>query len=698
MKLYILVIDTPNFNRTVPINMYNFEIYLENGTQLKDLSSLYDSKIVVSSNIKNLDIINYEKAKEFNELGYDIYNKSNSFYTDNCAPASENGNDITLDDRMKNYYPSDATLCNEGCEYSNANFESQRIVCECSINANYSNSNEEENEEEIDESYLHYFLSFINYKIILCYNLFFEFTSFYYNAGFYISFTTLIVSSILMSIFWTDGIRKIKLLFFKNIPTKEKLKELYKKQNENQSNNLKDNNKKKRINHKMDTKKTKLNPPKKGDYLYKEEIREFKIDSNNDNNNNNNNNEEKKQNKIRSLYQEEVREIIIESNNNEEKKETKNDSNNNEEQKEIKNDLKKEEDFNKIRKDKKNNTTKNAEITRKESDLNVKPKMENIKSIISEKKKKKDRKWTKHYSSKKTTSKRLHYSNILNKLDDYSNELNFSNSQSKREIYNINITSNSNQIKQKLETEFEIDLNFDHLIISRNDREIEKNEINNVPFRQALRIDNRSFFEIIISVVIKEIEILGLYFYRSPYSHYSLTISIYLLESLLDLTLNFLLYSDDVVSEKYNNNGEISMLTSLTLSLISNIVSSIMVFMISKLANYTEIMESILKEVKYKKKYLRSIFRFIKYIKIKLGAFFFFELILTVLMTYYLFIFCTVYHNSQGSIIANYFYGIGISLATSFGLTLIISLMRFLGIKYRNIRLYNFSKYLFDHF
>ena len=162
--------------------------------------------------------------------------------------------------------------------------------------------------------------------------------------------------------------------------------------------------------------------------------------------------------------------------------------------------------------------------------------------------------------------------------------------------------------------------------------------------------------------------------------------------------MNFLLYSDDVVSEKYNNNGEISMLTSLTLSLISNIVSSIMAFMISKLANYTEIMESILKEVKYKKKYLRSIFRFIKYIKIKLGAFFFFELILTVLMTYYLFIFCTVYHNSQGSIIANYFYGIGISLATSFGLTLIISLMRFLGIKYRNIRLYNFSKYLFDHF
>ena len=90
--------------------------------------------------------------------------------------------------------------------------------------------------------------------------------------------------------------------------------------------------------------------------------------------------------------------------------------------------------------------------------------------------------------------------------------------------------------------------------------------------------------------------------------------------------------------------------------------------------------------------------RFVKYIKLKLGIFFFFELVLIVLMTYYLFIFCTVYHESQGSIIANYFYGIGISLVTSIGLTIIISLMRFLSIKYKNLRLYNFSKYLFEHF
>ena len=148
-------------------------------------------------------------------------------------------------------------------------------------------------------------------------------------------------------------------------------------------------------------------------------------------------------------------------------------------------------------------------------------------------------------------------SNDSEKIDDKINKDN---------NYNGNITNNSDYI-------LNIDFTFEHLI-EKNDDEIERNELNDISYRQALRIDNRHLFEIFTSVFIKEIEILNIFYYRSPYYHFSLAISIYLLESLLDLTLNFLLYSDDVVSEKYNNNGEISFITSLTLSLISNIVSS----------------------------------------------------------------------------------------------------------------------------
>ena len=58
-----------------------------------------------------------------------------------------------------------------------------------------------------------------------------------------------------------------------------------------------------------------------------------------------------------------------------------------------------------------------------------------------------------------------------------------------------------------------------------------------------------------------KIGLLNLFCNRSPYIHLSLTISIYLFELLLDLTLNCFLYTDDVVSEKYHNNGSLSMFT-----------------------------------------------------------------------------------------------------------------------------------------
>ena len=166
---------------------------------------------------------------------------------------------------------------------------------------------------------------------------------------------------------------------------------------------------------------------------------------------------------------------------------------------------------------------------------------------------------------------------------------------------------------------------------------------------------------------------------------------------MLDLTFNFLLYSDDVVSEKYNNNGKLSFFTSLSLSFISNIVSSLIIYIVYKLANYPDIIEAIIKNVKNKTYYLMNILRVFKYIRLRLTFFFIFELILGLLMTYYLFIFCTVFHQSQGSIMFNYFIGNCLSLAKSIGLTIIISILRYLSIKYKNLKLFNTSKYLYEH-
>ena len=230
------------------------------------------------------------------------------------------------------------------------------------------------------------------------------------------------------------------------------------------------------------------------------------------------------------------------------------------------------------------------------------------------------------------------------------------------------------------------------------DQQIDKKEYNSVPFTQALRIDKRGCHEMFLSVLAHEIQIIDIFYYRSPYTHLSILLPIYIFELCLDLTLNCFLYTEDVVSEKYNNDGSIGFFTSLSLSFMSNIFSGILTYIVGKLADYTDAFELLIKEAIKKKYYLLNVIKFKKYLAIKLTGFYIIQTIINLGMCYYLMIFCTVYHKTQGSIMLNYFIGIAESMAISFGLTIITSLIRYFSLKYKWRNLYYTSNYFFEHF
>ena len=232
----------------------------------------------------------------------------------------------------------------------------------------------------------------------------------------------------------------------------------------------------------------------------------------------------------------------------------------------------------------------------------------------------------------------------------------------------------------------------------KDDEEIDINELNTIPYTKALKVDNRSFFKIFLSVLFNEIKIISIFYYKSPYEHFSIILSKYIFELCLDLTLNCLLYTEEVISEKYNNNGSIEFLTTLTLSFMSNIISSFITYFITKLAQYVEFLENIINEVKIKPYYFMNIIRFKKLLSINLGLFFFVELIINLGMCYYLIIFCSLYHKTQRSIMINYVTGFIESFIISVGITLVTSLLRFIGIKYRIKHIYYTSRYLFENF
>ena len=72
----------------------------------------------------------------------------------------------------------------------------------------------------------------INYKITVCYKLFFDFKSYYYNAGFYIPVGALLFSICEMVIFIILGMKTMNKQIYENIMDILKLKDIIKNQNE----------------------------------------------------------------------------------------------------------------------------------------------------------------------------------------------------------------------------------------------------------------------------------------------------------------------------------------------------------------------------------------------------------------------------------------------------------------------------------
>ena len=553
-ELYILGIDSPNKNKNSSTNVYNFEVYLDNGTKLEYLSICKDETIKISSVIMNEELINLENASYFSEFGYDIYDDQSSFYTSNCAPAYIDENDITLNDRKKYYYPNNISLCNQSCNYIGVDYNNKRFICECELNYNFSEINNNAKNIEEDISYSSYFLSFINYKIIICYDLFLHYKNYYHNIGFYISVGTLIFCLSCMVIFLILGLKQVKTLILENVPNYVKIKVALKRQNT-----------KRKIMMDFGKDNSKGNPLKKKRY----------------------------------------------------------------------------------------------------SDFNI----YNIKS----------------YKNNLTEYK----GNISDEIKSKSN-----NSDS-RNIYK-DIKSEKNNIFINKRRKKDVIKDIYGLISYTIDEEVDKKDFNKIPYSQALRIDKRNYLEMFLSFLANEIEFVKIFYYKNPYSHISIHLSLFLFELSLDFALNCLLCNDVIISQKYHNNGNILFFTSLTLSCISNIISSFLSFIVGKFGNYEDTFEYILNDVLEQNKYFMTIKKFKKYLALKLGLFFTIQTIINCFICYYMIIFFSVYQKIQENIIINYLYGIIQSILLSLSISLIISLIRYLSLKYRWKYFYYTSKHFFE--
>ena len=106
-----------------------------------------------------------------------------------------------MSDRGTEFYPN-ISLCNDGCVYTNVDFESERFVCECDI---IEDEEKEEEEEEYNDKCSES-EEYICLKLLLCYKNLFTLDGIKNNVGFYMLMIILISYCISLLIMFFDEI------------------------------------------------------------------------------------------------------------------------------------------------------------------------------------------------------------------------------------------------------------------------------------------------------------------------------------------------------------------------------------------------------------------------------------------------------------------------------------------------------------
>ena len=136
------------------------------------------------------------------EVNLDKFDKNSPYYNDICYHSpNEEGVDITLDDRQKEYISNNRSLCDENCNFAGYNKETGNVECSCEIKVSLPFISQ----ITIDKDKLYHFINIkniVNFKVMLCYNLFFSMEIIKMNIGFYCLIPTIVVYFICIVIFY----------------------------------------------------------------------------------------------------------------------------------------------------------------------------------------------------------------------------------------------------------------------------------------------------------------------------------------------------------------------------------------------------------------------------------------------------------------------------------------------------------------
>ena len=127
----------------------------------------------------------------------DKFNTSNGYYNDICyTTTSEDGTDITLKDRQKEFVSKDYIICQEDCSFSEYDNNACFAKCSCKVKeAHKSLADMEINKEKLLSNFKN-IKNIVNFNFLICYHKLFNKESLINNIGSYLIFATILFNII----------------------------------------------------------------------------------------------------------------------------------------------------------------------------------------------------------------------------------------------------------------------------------------------------------------------------------------------------------------------------------------------------------------------------------------------------------------------------------------------------------------------
>ena len=207
-----------NYIRDNQPNQIQYFIFNTKTGDNLDLSLCNKTTNEVLIQISSLKKVDNKVVKKLSTEGINVFDLKSDFFTDICYQySSEEGNDITLEDRVANYFQN-MTLCDDNCKFNNINLDSLTANCSCSIDNNEFTNDIKDN--KIIESY-NETNRYNNFNVLKCASKAFKPNNIIYNYGFF-SLGTLLIFSFTVFIFFIYkkfyGAKKISNLTQMNPP------------------------------------------------------------------------------------------------------------------------------------------------------------------------------------------------------------------------------------------------------------------------------------------------------------------------------------------------------------------------------------------------------------------------------------------------------------------------------------------------